>query len=75
MTRRTYIAAKALEALGIAALIIAFVVGIYGDEWGELYLFIGGIAAFLIGRRMEKRWTKQNTVVDKPATLNTDTNL
>jgi len=48
--------AKGLEALGIAALIIAFVVGIYGDEWGELYLFLGGIVVFLIGRQLEKKW-------------------
>ncbi|HUL44268.1 MAG TPA: hypothetical protein VLY03_07920 [Bacteroidota bacterium] len=49
------IVAKAMEAIGIAALMIAFVVGIYGDEWGELYLFLGGIVVFFIGRQMEKR--------------------
>jgi len=47
--------AKMLEAFGIAALIIAFVVGIYGDQWGELYLFLGGIVVFFIGRQLEKR--------------------
>ena len=47
--------AKLLEALGIAALMIAFVSGIYGDEWGELYLFLGGIFVFIIGRVMENR--------------------
>jgi hypothetical protein len=72
MTRKTYIIAKLLEAIGIAALIIAFVTGIYGDEWGELYLFIGGIITFVIGRQMEKRWTKRNTAVGEHATLNTN---
>ncbi len=51
--------AKMLEAVGIAALMIAFVVGIYGDEWGELYLFLGGIAVFFIGRFFEKRRQRQ----------------
>ena len=50
---------KILEALGIAALLIAFVSGIHGDEWGELYLFIGGIAVFVIGRQIEKRWERR----------------
>jgi hypothetical protein len=52
---RKRILAKALEAVGIAALMIGLVQGIYGDMWGELYLFIGGIAVFFIGRWMEKR--------------------
>ena len=51
--------AKMLEAVGIASLMIAFVVGIYGDEWGELYLFLGGIAVFFIGRFFEKRGQRQ----------------
>jgi hypothetical protein len=72
MTRKSYIIAKLLEAIGIAALIIALVSGVYGDEWGELYLFIGGIIVFVIGRRMEKRWTKRNAVVGEHATLNTN---
>jgi hypothetical protein len=29
--------------------------GLHGDMWGELYLFLGGIVIFLIGRRLEKR--------------------
>lgn len=72
MTRRPYIVGKALEAIGIAALMIGLVVGMYGDEWGELYLFIGGIIAFVIGRQMEKRWTKRNAAVGEHATLNTN---
>ncbi len=46
---------KLLEALGIAALMIGLVQGIYGDMWGELYLFLGGMAVFFVGRRLEKR--------------------
>jgi hypothetical protein len=46
--------AKLLEAVGIAAVMIGLVQGIYGDMWGELYLFLGGIAVFVIGRQMEK---------------------
>ena len=49
---------KGLEAVGIAALMIALVQGIYGDMWGELYLFIGGIVVFFIGRLLEKRTAK-----------------
>jgi hypothetical protein len=46
---------KILEALGIAATMIALVTGVYGDAWGELYLFLGGIAVFLVGRQLEKQ--------------------
>ncbi len=52
--------AKFLEALGIAATLLAFVQGLYGDMWGELYLFIGGIVVFLIGRYMEKQIAPSN---------------
>ena len=48
--------AKLLEAIAIAAVMVGLVQGIYGDMWGELYLFLGGIFVFLIGRQMEKRW-------------------
>src|SRR5215831_13651804 len=48
--------AKLLEAAGIAAVMLGFVQGVYGDMWGELYLFLGGVFMFLIGRRMEKAW-------------------
>ncbi|MFI5251159.1 MAG: hypothetical protein ACHQQQ_01900 [Bacteroidota bacterium] len=46
---------KVLEALGIAALMVGLVQGIYGDMWGELYLFLGGIAVFYIGRMFDKK--------------------
>ena len=49
---------KLLEAVGIAALMVGLVQGIYGDMWGELYLLIGGIMVFFIGRRIEKRLLK-----------------
>ena len=48
-------APKALEAIGIAAVMIGLISGLSGDEWGELYLFLGGIAVFLIGWGLEKR--------------------
>src|SRR5262249_42880288 len=50
--------AKLLEAIGISATMIALVQGIFGDMWGELYLFIGGIVAFVAGRQIEKRLDK-----------------
>ena len=50
---------KLFEAIGIAALMIGLVQGIYGDMWGELYFFIGGILVFILGRRVEKSWEKQ----------------
>jgi hypothetical protein len=46
---------KTLEAVGIAAVMIGLVQGIYRDMWGELYLFIGGIVVFYVGRILEKR--------------------
>lgn len=54
MTRKRFVAAKFLEAIGLAAVMIALVTGLYGDAWGELELFLGGIGAFLIGRQLEK---------------------
>ncbi len=56
---------KALQAIGIAATMIALVEGIYGDMWGELYLFIGGIVVFYGGRMMEKRALKRTRVQDQ----------
>ncbi|HEY6191050.1 MAG TPA: hypothetical protein VI215_01850 [Bacteroidota bacterium] len=55
MSGKLYPVAKLLEAGGIAAVMLGLVQGIYGDMWGELYLFLGGILVFLIGRQMEKR--------------------
>jgi len=34
---------------------VGLVQGIYGDMWGELYLLIGGIFIFVVGRQIEKR--------------------
>lgn len=53
---RLRLTSKLLEAIGIAATMVGLIQGIYGDMWGELYLFLGGIFVFLVGRRMEKRW-------------------
>jgi len=48
--------AKALEALGIACVMIGLVEGIMGSTmWMELYLSIAGIIVFTAGRRLEKR--------------------
>ena len=58
-THRTRVIAKGIEAVGIAAVMVGLIQGIYGDMWGELYLFLGGIVAFLVGRRIEKKWEKQ----------------
>ena len=54
MKRGRFVGAKFLEAIGLAAVMIALVTGLYGDAWGELELFLGGIGAFLIGRQLEK---------------------
>ena len=53
--------AKGLEAVGIAAVMIGLIQGVYGnDQWGELYFFLGGMLVFFIGRRMEKRLDRQS---------------
>lgn len=50
------IVAKAMEALGIACVMIGLVEGILGSTmWMELYLSIAGIIVFIAGRRIEKR--------------------
>ena len=64
-TERLRFTAKLLEAIGIAATMVGLVQGIYGDMWGELYLWLGGIFVFLIGRQMEKRWQAKNVVAEK----------
>jgi ABC-type branched-subunit amino acid transport system permease subunit len=53
-----YMFAKTLEALGIASLAIALVQGIYGHISFEYYMFFGGVASFLIGLLIEKRFKK-----------------
>ena len=60
---------KMLQAISIAALMVGLVQGVYGDMWGELYLFIGGIVVFIVGRRFEKRWEKQHGTTNATTTL------
>ena len=57
---------KGLQALGIAALMIALVQGVFGDAWGELYLFIGGIVVFYAGRLIEKRTLAKERLGNQP---------
>jgi hypothetical protein len=54
-----YMLAKVLEAMGIGALAIAVVQGIYGHISFEYGMFFGGLAVFLIGQQIEKRVTKK----------------
>lgn len=50
------VAAKALEALGIACVMIGLVQGIMSTTmWMELYLSVAGVIVFAAGRRIEKR--------------------
>jgi hypothetical protein len=50
------IAAKAMQALGLACVMIGLVEGILGSTmWMELYLSVAGIIVFIAGRRIEKR--------------------
>jgi hypothetical protein len=57
--RRKGMLAKGLEAVGIAAVLVGLVQGVYGsDMWGELYFFLGGMLIFYTGRRMEKKLGK-----------------
>lgn len=62
MKNKTLAIAKLLEAAGLASLILGLVQGLYGDMWGELYLFIGGIIIFIAGRIIEIKSRKQQTV-------------
>jgi hypothetical protein len=59
VSRGISVTAKIFEATGIAAVMVGLVQGLYGDMWGELYLFLGGIAIFLTGRRLEKKPAKE----------------
>lgn len=55
--------AKALEALGIACVMIGLVQGIMSETmWMELYLSIIGIVVFLFGRGMEKRIARKQAI-------------
>jgi ABC-type branched-subunit amino acid transport system permease subunit len=53
-----YLFAKILQAMGIAALAIALVQGIYGHISFEYGMFFGGVGAFLLGQLIEKRSKK-----------------
>lgn len=55
---------KLLEAVGIASTMIGLIQGIYGDMWGELYLFLGGIFVFLFGRQLEKHNLRRETTAE-----------
>jgi hypothetical protein len=56
--------AKVLEAIGIAAVMVALVQGIFGgDMWGELYFSVGGVVVFVIGRLMEKQSERKNVTM------------
>jgi len=67
VTRGRFIWAKFLEALGLAAVMIALVTGLYGDAWGELALFLGGIGTFIVGRQLEKEKNAAARTADAPA--------
>jgi len=55
-------AAKFLEAIGIASVMIGLVQGIRGDMWTDLYFFLAGVVVFYVGRIIEKRQASRNAV-------------
>lgn len=58
--------AKALEALGIAAVFLGLVLGIKSPTlWIELYLSILGIVVFLIGWGLEKFISRKRARISK----------
>lgn len=58
--------AKALEALGIACVMIGLVQGIMSETmWMELYLSVIGVVVFLIGRGIEKMLTRREAIGGK----------
>ena len=60
------IAAKALEAFGIACVMIGLVQGVMSESmWMELYLSVLGIVLFLVGRRLEKTQARKGQTVPK----------
>lgn len=52
--------AKILEALGLAAVMIALIRGFNGDMWGELYFSLGGVIIFFGGLLLEKNISKRH---------------
>ena len=60
------IAAKALEAFGIACVMLGLVQGMMSESmWMELYLSILGIVLFLAGRSMEKAQARKTQAIPK----------
>ncbi|HLB00055.1 MAG TPA: hypothetical protein VJO14_01590 [Bacteroidota bacterium] len=53
------ILAKMLQAVGIAALAIGLVQGIFGNISFEYYTFFGGVVIFFTGRLIEKYFLKR----------------
>jgi hypothetical protein len=51
--------AKIVQALGLAAVMIALIRGFSGDMWGELYFAVAGVVIFIGGRVLEKKCEKQ----------------
>ncbi len=49
---------KMLEAIGIAALAIGLVQGIFGNIRFEYYTFFGGVVVFYAGRLIGKKFRK-----------------
>lgn len=66
---RKFYVGKFLEALGLVTVIFGFIYGLLGDMWTDLYFFLGGIAIFLVGRRLEKK--EQPPLITLPATQKT----
>jgi hypothetical protein len=51
-----FIVAKGLQALGISAVASGLYAGMaWDDMWAELYLLLGGMAVFAVGRLLERR--------------------
>jgi hypothetical protein len=53
--------AKILQAIGLAAVMIALIRGFNGDMWGELYFSVAGVIIFIGGRLLEKNILKRTS--------------
>ena len=62
---RIYYAAKFLQALAIVMVFFGFMYGLLGDMWSDLYLFLGGILVFVIGRILEKKEARTRMALKK----------
>jgi hypothetical protein len=49
------IVGKILQLIGLIQVLFGLFYGIRGDMWRELYLFLGGLVAFIAGRMVEKK--------------------